>query len=203
MKKRKYKCWVCGTYYERDITLTYIRWCSRECRFEYCFPKAKKNLNKSRTQKKKKQREELKTLSEWKADLQRLINWIVRKIDEDKPCIARPNSNGLMTAGHLYSVGSYPALRYHLWNIHKQSTHSNSHLSGDTLAYRNGIEIRYGKDRLERINALPSHYPVLKLTKDEIKSKINLAKHIKKRLEKGEVMTRDRINNYLGIYKYG
>lgn len=201
MKKRKYKCWVCGTYYERDITLTYIRWCSRECRFEYCFPKAKKNLNKSRTQKKKKQREELKTLSEWKADLQRLINWIVRKIDEDKPCIARPNSNGLMTAGHLYSVGSYPALRYHLWNIHKQSTHSNSHLSGDTSAYRQGIIIRYGESKLEYIDSLRAKYPVLKLSIPEIKDKIVMAKHIKSRLNKGEIITRDEINNELSIYK--
>ena len=103
-------------------------------------------FKKKETIKKAKLKESIKTLSDYKAELQKEINTIVRLIDYGHGCICTDSKNGKMNAGHYISVGSNDTLRFHLENIWLQSEYSNTYKSGDTLKYQQGITMLFGKD---------------------------------------------------------
>ncbi len=166
---------------------------------------------------KKKKESELKAqLSDWRLrkkkikyentkqsqePLQKAINKIARLLDENETCLARPfEESNNYDAGHIFSVGAHPSLRYHLWNIHKQSVKSNKYLGGEQVLMLQGIENRYGAKIREYVESLPARYPVLKLTIDEKIEKLKIANKIIKELEKGAEYTRDTINEIIGIY---
>lgn len=153
-------------------------------------------------------REKLKTLSNWKADLQKEINLIIRLIDNGHGCIATNSLNGKKNAGHYIGIGANETLRFHLENIWLQSEHSNMWKSGDILRYQDGIVSLYGKDYLERLNSFKSIEPI-KLTIDEIKDKIKICREIIKWLKEQDRMfdkderlsLRKLFNEKIGIYK--
>jgi len=153
-------------------------------------------------------RQKLKTLSEWKSDLQKQINLIVRLIDAGHPCIATGSFNGKKNAGHYIGVGANETLRFHLENIWLQSEHSNMWKSGDTLRYQDGIISLYGEDYLSHLNSLKS-IECIKLTSEDIKVKISICKEIinwlksqNRQFEKYERLSlRILFNEKLGIYK--
>lgn len=166
--------------------------------------KAKDDWSKERIQIKKK----LKSLSDWKNDLQKEINSIIREIDKGHGCIATGSLNGKFNAGHYVGVGANQTIRFHLENIWLQSEHSNSWKSGDTLRYQEGIIKLYGKDYLDYLNSLQSIKP-LQLTCSDIEEKIPIARSILKYLKlqdrmfstKERLELRIRFNKELGIYK--
>lgn len=101
---------------------------------------AKEVKAKQQRAKDKKTREGLKSNSDYLKELQKEINTIVRLIDKGSQCISTLKPlNDKFDAGHLYSVGSNPALRFHLDNIHAQSVYANQYLSGDQINYINGL----------------------------------------------------------------
>lgn len=170
-----------------------------------------KRYNSLKTKKWKEQKkvlkENTKTLSDYKADLQKEINLIVRLIDNGHSCIATNKYEGKMNAGHYASVGSNPTLRYHLENIWLQSEHSNMWQSGDTLRYQQGIIKLFGVNYLEYMNSLQS-IPVIKLTSEEIKDKIKICREIVKELKAENkiyhgwerVYLRKKLNERICIY---
>ncbi|MEN9655094.1 MAG: hypothetical protein RL311_2 [Bacteroidota bacterium] len=125
-------------------------------------------------------KEKLKSLTDWHNDLQKEINSIVREIDKHHPCISSQRSLGKnYDAGHLYSRGSNPHIRYHLFNIFAQSVHDNQWKSGNQLDFVFGIEKIFGlevKDYCLSLKGLPE----LKLSIEEIKEKIPIARSILK-----------------------
>lgn len=157
--------------------------------------------------KKKVMQEKLKTLGDYKSDLQKEINHIVRLIDFGQPCICTGSYNGKMNAGHYYSVGSNDTIRFNFLNIHLQSEHSNTYLSGDTLNYQEGIKKTYGLEYFEEMHALKST-PLIKLSKSEIEEKIVIARNISKALIKinevysveNRIILRKKYNKQIGIY---
>lgn len=165
--------------------------------------KYKDDWSKEKIQIKKK----LKSLSDWKNDLQKEINSIIREIDKGHGCIATGTTNGQMQAGHYVSLGANQTLRFHLENIWLQSMHSNSWKSGDTLRYQEGIIKLYGKDYLDYLNSLQSIKP-LHLTCSDIEEKIPIARSILKYLKLQDRMfsteerleLRIRFNKDLEIY---
>lgn len=167
----------------------------------------KKESENKEKQQTKIQKEKLKTLSEYKNDLQKEINLIIRLIDNGHSCIATGDFNGKMNAGHYASVGSNPTLRYHLENIWLQSEHSNSWKAGDTLRYQAGIVRLYGNEYLVRLNKF-TQYPPIKLTIDDIKRVIPICRGIVKWLKIQDRMfsTEERLslrmkfNKEIGIY---
>lgn len=159
------------------------------------------NFKKVLADEKRQERLDNETLPQLKERLQKVINEIARKLDEEYPCIARPNAGGAMDGGHRHSVNSSPNLRFNLWNIHKQSVHSNQHKGGDETMYQQGLEIRYGTERAEWIKNMHALYPILKMNKDELRTAIKKARQLKKKLQNGDKMTRDGCNDFLGIYK--
>lgn len=169
--------------------------------------KQAKEKKQAWTKEKLELKERLKSLSDWKNELQREINVLVREIDKKHPCIATKSYNGQMQAGHYFSVGSNPTLRFHLENIWLQSMHSNSWKSGDTLRYQQGIIESFGKEYLEYMNSLQSIEP-LKLTIEDIKPKIALVRSLikwvklqeKKFTNEERIFLRKEFNEKIGIY---
>jgi len=154
-------------------------------------------------------RQKLKTNSDYCKDLQKEVNTIVRLIDKGSQCISTLKPlNSKYDAGHFYSVGSNPSLRFHLDNIHAQSVYANQYLSGDQMNYLNGLDKVYGTNYKDYVIDLKRKYPILKLSVDELKDKIVIAKEIVKELkDKNEtyryferMIARDIYNNKLGIY---
>ena len=219
-KTNRYKCSICGEHYRmtsREYQLkgsvhsgSLKRSCEKqECKRQSILNAAVKEVEKQRKEarkmwkeKKAKLRSELNPKINHSQDaLQVAINKIVRLIDKGKPCLARPFLNYKdLDAGHVFAVGSHPALRYHLWNIFGQSQKSNRFLGGEQGLMFEGIERRYGINRLEYVKDLVKEYPTLKLTFDEKKEALKIANKIIREWE-WNPMTRDEVNKQIGIYE--
>ena len=198
-------CKVCRTRFERENHLTFIVWCSPDCGYKYS-QELKKKKEREAWKKKKEQLKAnlgIKPKKQSQDILQKEVNKIARLLDKGKPCLARPNEaqNIALEGGHIFSVGSYPALRYHLWNIHGQSHKSNAILGGEPTLMLEGIERRYGIECRNDVEELRKRYSVLKLTKAEKSEAAKKARQIIKELESGKVYTRDQVNEILAIYK--
>lgn len=209
-RPKLYTCKVCKTRYEKTNPNPMISWCSAECGAKLAMArldKQKKNAVKAETKAWKDRKQGLaqelgKKGKQTNDPLQMVVNKIAKLLDEDLPCLARPNENvQWFDGGHIYSTGAYPSLRYHLWNIHKQSVKSNRDLGGESTLMLEGIEKRYGKDRREFIESLPSLYPTLQLAAHEKDEALKKARQVLKMLQDGAVLTRDEVNNLIGIYK--
>ena len=154
---------------------------------------------------------ELKPKSFWLAILQKEINQIVRLIDNGCPCISSGRAYRTDDqAGHYFSLGSTPSLRFNLLNIWSQSIKDNLHNSGNLLNYREQL-VKF--DIIDLIEAERLKYPTLKLSIEEIKEAISKAKIVKKELNLGfydvflprsikeRVEIRLIIQKNIGIYK--
>lgn len=196
-------CKSCKNKFERRRDNQVV--CSPECAYAYTKTLSERKRKREAINDRKRIREEkekIKSLGQLKSDLQIVINQIVRILDKDYPCIARPGEPTLrFDAGHFYSVAAYPSLRFHLDNIHKQSSNSNQFKGGDELAYERGLIERYGKVYVDQIKSLRLKYPTLGATKEDVRRWIKTAKKIRARLRKGEEMTRDQVNKEMGIYE--
>jgi hypothetical protein len=117
-------------------------------------------------------RERQKSISQWRRELQQVFNKYIRERDKGKGCIScGAKLQGKYDAGHYYSVGSYPNLRFSESNCHGQCVHCNQHKHGNLLEYQIGILKRIGKHGLEELQELRNE--PLRLSLDEIKIKIN------------------------------
>lgn len=195
------KCKGCGEKYTPERPLQQV--CGFACAIQL---KKKQEILKAQKEKRDWYTEN-KTIGNWKQELQKLVNSIVRAIDFGQPCIATDNTQGKMNAGHYISVGSNDTIRFNLHNIHIQSEHSNTHKSGDTIRYQDGIVRVYGQEYLDYMNSLKGLKPI-KLSVDDIKEAIKKCKAILKNLKENEriltarerVTMRNELNNSIGIY---
>jgi uncharacterized protein with PIN domain len=142
-------------------------------------------LNKHKKEKRelKAMREHVKSISSWRRDLQQVFNQFIRMRDQHKGCISCGKPlNTKFDAGHFYSVGSYPNLRFTETNCFGQCVECNQHKHGNLLEYRERILERISQEELEELVAkkdLP-----LRLTLPEIKEKIQYYKNKIKSLKK-------------------
>jgi hypothetical protein len=176
---------------------------------QYARAKVKQNASKVWQKEKQTLKTALKTLTDWNNDLQKEVNLIVRLIDKGHPCISSQRPlNKSADAGHLYSRGSNPQIRFHLFNIFAQSVHDNQWKSGNVLDFVNGIELIFGieiKDYCLSLKGLKE----TKLTVDDLKEKISIARSIVKWLKLQDriftnadrIELRKEFNLKLGIYK--
>jgi len=117
------KCKQCKKKFE-PRTRTTEQVCSITCAIEYAkSDKGKIIQDRLSRERKKEQIETIKSLSDWKKELQPLINKIARLIDYGQPCIATGSFNGKMNGGHRIAVGANETIRFNLHNIHIQSEH--------------------------------------------------------------------------------
>ena len=210
---KRYVCQYCGERYDMDKQTyslrslgVYKRSCtSNECEDQARGKAAKKALKVVRKQQKDKLREAIgiKPKKQSQDALQKSINKIARLLDKGQPCLARPfeNQSRPLEAGHIFSVGAYPALRYNLWNIHGQSNKSNRQNGGESDLMQEGIERRYGIEQFNKLQDMRRTYKVLKLTNQEKKDALKKANKIIRELESGKTYTRDEVNEMIEIYK--
>jgi len=167
--------------------------------------KEKKVINKER----KAEKDKLKTLQEYKKDLENIVNEIVRTIDHGQTCISCGNIKKAF-AGHYHSVGANGTLRFNLDNIHIQCFSCNGKKGGNIIKYSHGLQITYGKKYREYVEyELVNKYPVLKLSIEDIKEAIPKARLFLKDLKAYEEIhtpeerntLRVRGNQRIGIYK--
>lgn len=166
--------------------------------------KAKKKV---REKKKKEERKRKESYIDYKLKLQTKINEIVRLIDYGQPCLARRIIPNQIHAGHVFSRGSHPSMKFNLHNIHRQSAQSNHYQNEDGL-FRDGLKKEYGLKYYEFLNSMRS-LPALKFSNQEYKNFYKKACKIASLMKKeAEIYTtplerinkRNEVNKELSIY---
>jgi hypothetical protein len=137
--------------------------------------------NKAFNKETKRLKASIKPKSKWLAELQAVVNQYVRLRDINDGCIScdKPsNWHGQFHCGHYYSRGHSSSLRFNLWNMHKQCSVCNNHLSGNIGEYTPRLIEKIGVDRFNYLEAHKSDvksYDIewikraIKLTKKRIK----------------------------------
>ena len=97
---------------------------------------------------------------------QSAVNAYVRARDEGMPCISCGEMKPLQ-AGHYWSVGARPEMRFNEANIHGQCSRCNIDLAGNREAFRAGIVDRLGS---ELADDLDTPTPAQKFTLDDLKA---------------------------------
>lgn len=209
------KCTICGNKFVPKYS-SLEKYCSNiDCKVKWALSvvsikkqKEEKEIKQSWNKEKLILKDKLKTLSDWHKELQKEINSIIREIDKSHPCISSQRPLGKSyDAGHLFGRQSNPHIRYHLFNIFAQSVHDNQWKSGNPLDFVEGIEFTFGKDIKDYCLSLKG-LPDLKLSIEEIKEKIPIARGIVKwlKLQDRKFTTSERIelrmkfNHEIGIY---
>ena len=88
-----------------------------------------------------------KTVSQLLKIAVRHFNLYIRKRDHGLPCISCGKKTSLQ-AGHFYSAGKHPSLRFNEDNVHGQCLSCNYYKSGDLLNYRINLIAKIGIDRV-------------------------------------------------------
>jgi len=206
------KCKHCKIKFEKKYAFQQFCLSDDECikAFNESVKLAKEKQKTKQWQKEKKEiKEKLMTKSDYEKLLQKEINTIVRLIDKGFICISSGKPlNDKFDAGHFYSVGSNPSLRFNLLNIYAQSVYANQYLSGDQINFINGINENYGSGLKSIVLRLKKDYPIIKLTQEELKEKIITARSIVKYLKLENktynsvqrIELRRKFNKMIGIY---
>lgn len=101
--------------------------------------------------------EAIRTKPQLVALAQKAFNGYIRARDAGKTCISCPTQlpdtgvGGAFDCGHYRSVGSAVHMRFVEDNAHGQCKHCNRHLAGNHVAYRAGLLLRVGSQRVEQI----------------------------------------------------
>lgn len=178
---KAFKCCVCKTDYFKSKTTQKV--CSTKCAIELAKEKNNKIIKKIKAKEKKEGLEKLKTKSGYLKDVQKVFNQYIRLRDKHQPCIScGTNANVKYDAGHFYSVGAYPNLRFNEDNVHKQcSNNCNVKKSANIHEYRPRLIEKIGQERfdeLERLKNIKKHYSIPELIelKEFYKNKIKSCK---------------------------
>ena len=119
---------------------------------------AKKKWNKE----KKVRKEALKTLSEYKKELQIIFNKFIRLRDKGLNCISCNKPCKKENAGHYRSVGGNPELRFEELNNNLQCEYCNTYLHGNLIDYRINLIKKIGIEKVEFLEGKhePKHYTI-------------------------------------------
>lgn len=87
-----------------------------------------------------------------KNETQKKFNEYVRTVkDKDDPCISCGEFRDLYDAGHYFSIGSSPSVRFDEDNVHKQCRHCNYYRNPNDTDFKANLIKKIG---IERFNAL-------------------------------------------------
>lgn len=181
IKPKLPKCIICRSeYYVRNSfeKKTILTCNNSECKLEFIrnHPDKARKVEKTMVRKELKDlREKGMTRSDYLKLAQIAFNTFIRHRDKDQPCISCGRKlNAKFDAGHFYSVGAFPNLRFEELNNHAQCVQCNRDKSGNLLEYREGLIARIGQekfDQLEAMKRVEKHYSV-----EEIKEIIKIYK---------------------------
>lgn len=127
------------------------------------------------------QHDKLKSKSQWAREAQASFNAFIRLRDADQPCIScGRHHQGQYHAGHYLSVGARPELRFNEFNVHKQCSPCNTHLSGNAINFRRALMEKLGTELVDALEGLhqPFRYTIdhLKAIKAEYAAKTKALK---------------------------
>lgn len=147
------------------------------CTSPLCILKWAKKVDEKKGKREiKRMRENIKSVSQYRRELQKVFNEFIRLRDSKEPCIScgKPLP-AKYDAGHFYSVGAYPNLRFNEDNVHAQCVECNQHKHGNLLEYAPRLTERIGFERASKLMATRNE--PLRLSLEEVKEKIE---HYKK-----------------------
>ncbi len=160
------KCKNCGDKFTPHKTTQIV--CSPKCAIEYSNARIKREAQKKARAEKKKGKEALLTLSDYKKKAQAMFNSYIRERDKNKGCIScgTPLNNRKFDAGHFYPT-TYEGLRFNEQNVFGQCVPCNRSKSGNLHEYRKNITQRISEDDLDWLDN--NRYIPLNMTKEELK----------------------------------
>ena len=162
-------CRVCRQPFEPRLPMQVV--CGIDCARSLAISvrgKAEKQASTKQRKSDRERKEKLKSRSELAREAQQAFNQWVRLRDADKPCIScGRHHEGQYHAGHYLSVGARPELRYEPFNVWKQCSPCNTHLSGNAVLFRQALVREIG---LERVEWLEGPHPAKKYTAEELKA---------------------------------
>ena len=176
---------------------------------------AKKNVDKIQRKEQaikiKKQKEDLKSISQLKEEVQSLFNKLIRLIDEGQGCIScnhgHPDEYGNPTpftqkkeAGHYYTKGGHDNIRFNAFNVHLQCHGCNFDKSGNETGYVNGMVDNKGIDYFNKVRSLKS-LKSIKIMRSDIPILKKKIRELIVMVSDKEEITREYINEYLELYK--
>ena len=173
------KCKNCGKNFEPSNTIQSV--CGLKCALKVSAAKTKQKATEKR-ELNLKLKESLKTLGDYKKELQIEVNKIVRLIDEGCKCLACGITNAKFDASHFRGVGAWDNLRFNLHNIYSGCARCNTYQNGNLIKFREGIIETFGDTQMAFMDDLNVIYPIVKLNKDELAERTKTAKKIVKEL---------------------
>jgi|TARA_R110001606_G_scaffold355358_2_gene506320 gamma-glutamylcyclotransferase (GGCT)/AIG2-like uncharacterized protein YtfP len=96
-----------------------------------------------------------KSISQLRATAVRHFHKYIRLRDQDQACISCGKYKTLQ-AGHFYSGGHYPELRFDEDNVHGQCSRCNLYLSANLIPYADSLRDKIGIKRYERLKLIVS-----------------------------------------------
>lgn len=180
------KCKVCLVPFEPKNSMQKV--CSLNCAIIFAKKDSKVKEQKEWNKRKAKVKEEVKSISEYRSELQKLVNKIARLIDRGFPCISSGRRALSYDGGHFYSTSASPQIRFNLLNIYAQSVHDNRDKHGNLIEYRKGLINEFGEDFMNELDSLPLIHEkaIRNATKEDYKNWIANAKQVVKELNKRE-----------------
>lgn len=128
---KKKKCKNCKELFTPYNSLQ--KYCQEsECIKVWVDESKKKDWAKRKSQIKK----DLMSKSDYIKILQQLVNRYVRQRDGNFCISCNKEVQGKIDAGHMFSVGNYPSVRFDLRNINSQCIRCNQYNGGSLLEYR-------------------------------------------------------------------
>ena len=168
---------------------------------------AKKEVKKEKQARTRKQKEAIKTLSQLKKEAEKYVNAIVRKLDQNQPCLMCGCNANKLFACHYHAVGGNDSLRFNLFNIWGGCYSCNGYKGGNIIGYDNLLIDTYGREKWEYIKFdLVRLYPSIKLSREDVKELKENARDVLKSIEDRIYSNTERwemrreINKRLGIY---
>lgn len=178
MKIKPKKCRLCKAEFMPLFSTTQVA-CSPKCAAGLAKQQQQEKEAKAKVIKKK----EMMTKSDWIKSLQQVFNTFIRLRDRSQNCISCDTPlMGKYDAGHYYSCGAYPALRFNELNTHGQCVACNQHKHGNITEYAHRLPNRIGHSEfveLLTIRNIPKHYSI-----EELQELILLYKEKIKQLKK-------------------
>lgn len=91
------------------------------------------------------------------AKAQKRFNKFIRERDKNLGCISCDNGK-VENAGHYFSAGQFPPLRFNEDNTNGQCVKCNKWNHGALIQYGMGLQKKIGIDRVSKLNEIASDY---------------------------------------------
>lgn len=146
--------------------------------------KAKKETEKQNKKKLKQKKQKLKSIQQLIKEARIPFQKWIRKRDEDKSCVScGTQKTTIWDAGHYYKAELYSGLIFDEDNVHKQCRKCNSYLGGNEREYKKGLEKRYGKDFVLKLEQKAVNLRSRKYTREEL---INIKRKYQQKLRNND-----------------